>query len=271
MNTFKKLSFCLFLFLISCNPAKKAIYDNAGYKDISYEKKYDEISDTYYYLTLVKHKDKKGKVLKLQLAHANKETGETVVEFSERMGNPMLAINASTMYKLKDKKIKPHGVQIINGKIAQDREYFGYTIGFGENNVLKAFKPGIQAQEVLDAGVTNALGSFMPIIENHKSVDDSVIDVAKHGFKKHPRQVIAQFDNLDLLILSCGGRGFDGTGMTAKDMIRILSKIDVKFAFNLDGGGSVATVIDGKRITKMIDKNGTKDRLRPNFLYIFRN
>lgn len=271
MNTFKKLSFCLFLFLVSCNTSKKAIYENADNKDISYEKKYDEISDTYYYLTLVKHKDKQGKILKLQLAHADKETGETVVEFSDRMGSPMLAMNSSTMYKLEDKKIKPHGVQIIDSKIVQDREYFGYTLGFGENNVLRAFKPGVNAQEVLDAGVTNALGSFMPIIENHTPVDDGVIDVAKHGFEKHPRQAIAQFDNLDLLILSCGGRGFDGTGMTAKDMIRILSDIDVKFAFNLDGGGSVATVIDGKRITKMIDKKGTKDRLRPNFLYIFRN
>ena len=59
--------------------------------------------------------------------------------------------------------------------------------------------------------------------------------------------------------------------MTGKDLIRILIKLDVKFAYNLDGGGSVATVINGERITKQIDGNGTKDRLRANFLSIFEN
>lgn len=50
--------------------------------------------------------------------------------------------------------------------------------------------------------------------------------------------------NLDILILSCGGRGFDGDGMTAKEMMKILKRLNVKFAFNLDGGGSVSTVIN---------------------------
>ena len=59
--------------------------------------------------------------------------------------------------------------------------------------------------------------------------------------------------------------------MTAKDLIRILNEMDVKFAYNLDGGGSVSTIINGERITKQIDKNGTEDRLRPNFLYINQN
>lgn len=80
--------------------------------------------------------------------------------------------------------------------------------------------------------------------------------------------MIAQLDNLDLLILSCGGRGFDGEGMTAEDMIRILLENKVKFAVNLDGGGSVSTVIRGELITKKIDNQGTEDRPRSNFLYI---
>lgn len=80
--------------------------------------------------------------------------------------------------------------------------------------------------------------------------------------------MIAQFDNLDLLIFSCGGRGFDGDGMTAKEMMKILKDLGVKFAFNLDGGGSTSTVIKDQLITKRIDNNGTRERLRPNFLYV---
>lgn len=59
--------------------------------------------------------------------------------------------------------------------------------------------------------------------------------------------------------------------MTAKDLIRILKDIEVKFAYNWTEEAVVSTVINGERITKKIDENGTKDRLRPNFLYILKN
>ena len=109
---------------------------------------------------------------------------------------------------------------------------------------------------------------FVPLIVDYKPVGEEVLQVVGNNVQKHPRQVIAQLDNLDLLILSCGGRGFDGEGMTAEDMIRILLENKVKFAVNLDGGGSVSTVIRGELITKKIDNQGTEDRPRSNFLYI---
>lgn len=52
--------------------------------------------------------------------------------------------------------------------------------------------------------------------------------------------------------------------MTAQDVIRILQQHEVKFTYMLDGGGSISTVINGKRITKQINGNGTKDKARPN-------
>lgn len=89
----------------------------------------------------------------------------------------------------------------------------------------------------------------------------------------HPRQVIAQYENGDLLFFSCGGRGYDGAGMTAADVIRILQELQgrIRFAHNLDGGGSVTTVIYGDQITKKIDGRGTLNRLRPTFLYVEAN
>lgn len=78
---------------------------------------------------------------------------------------------------------------------------------------------------------------------------------------------------MDIMYLSCGGRGFDGAGMKISDVIRILKgfKEDVMFAYNLDGGGSTTTVIYGDQITKKIDKKGTEDRTRANCLYIEQN
>ena len=106
----------------------------------------------------------------------------------------------------------------------------------------------------------HALCGFVPLIVNYEAVSDQILNILGGIQQPHPRQIIAQYENLDLLILSCGGRGFDGEGMSGSDAIRILKneKEKIKFAFMLDGGGSVTTVINGKLITKRIDKNGTE-------------
>src|SRR5690606_27792627 len=136
------------------------------------------------------------------------------------------------------------------------------------DNEFVVYPPGTTATEILKDGVQDALTAFIPLIQNHKEVDDSILSLTGAFKAQHPRQIIAQMENLDIIFLSCGGRGFDGKGMTAMDVTRILKREDVKFAFMLDGGGSTSTVVDGTLITKKIDKHGTKERLRPNFLYV---
>lgn len=265
----KYISFALIIItLVSCDVPNEPVIEEV-YKNVNVERKYDATSKTFYFLTHIKHVDKDGNILKLRHAHANKSTGETVVEFAKRINIPAVAINASTMRNLDlPGTIAPNGVQIIDSIIIQDLKTTAYTLGIKSNNELVAFHPDIRAAEILNAGVKDALTAFMPIIENYTVVSDNVIAIRENSFEKHPRQVIAQCDNLDILILSCGGRGFDGEGMTAQDLIRVLLEKGVKFAYNLDGGGSVTTVINGNRITKQIDGDGTKDRLRPNFLYV---
>lgn len=78
---------CIFL---SCSTSKQLVSNTKSDEGvIRYEKKYDSISDTYYYLTHIKHTDNNGKLLKLQHAHApQKSKGETVVEFSAENGEP---------------------------------------------------------------------------------------------------------------------------------------------------------------------------------------
>ena len=149
----------------------------------------------------------------------------------------------------------------------QERQSRSYILGIKADNELIGFKPGTSASIILQHGVINALTAFIPLIENHKTVPDSLLTIVRNLKEKHPRQIIAQFDNLDLLFLSCGGRGFDGEGMTSKDIMRILQELNIKFAYMLDGGGSVSTVVGMTLITKMIDEKGTQERTRPNFLY----
>lgn len=237
-------------------------------ENYAYSKHFDKESDTYYYLTRISHKDKEGRLIRLRYGLSTKTEGEIAIDFARRTQSS-LVFNASMGIKNLDPGVRrPVGIQIVDGKIVQDLPTRSYTLGIRDDNELLAYRPGVSAKDILDAGTKNALTAFIPLIENHKPVPEKLFKIAGNLIVKHPRQVIAQFDNLDILFLSCGGRGIDGEGMTAKDVIRILKELNVKFAFNLDGGGSVSTVIEDKLITKKIDENGTKDRPRPSFLYV---
>ncbi len=238
------------------------------------EKHFDRESETWYFLTTIKHKDARGDLVKLRHAQAENPEGEYVREFAIRSGS-VLAINASMGYvsgKTEEGEDlrKPVGIQIVDGEIVQERGTRVYTLGIKENNELVAYPPKTSASAMLADGSRNALTAFIPLIEDHQPVEEGLLDLVANLRQKHPRQVIAQMENLDLVFLSCGGRGFGGEGMTAEDVTRILMERKVKFAFNLDGGGSVSTVVDGKLITEKIDGRGTKERPRPNFLYISR-
>lgn len=245
----------------------------ADKKSVSVIKKYDPISKTVYYLTYVPHQDVNGKLMKLNLEMTIDSAGETVVNFAERKNNPLLATNGSQgIPGLKPGRVRSAGIQIVNRKVIQDVVYkpYAHTLGIKDDNELTYFKPGTRAQEMLDVGVNNALCGFVPLIVDFKPVSDEILTILKGVQEAHPRQIVAQFENLDLLFLSCGGRGFDGVGMSATDVIRILEKQkrSIKFAFMLDGGGSVTTVVKGHLITRKIDKNGKALRPRGNFLYI---
>lgn len=239
---------------------------------VTVERLFDEPSQTYYFLTRIPHTDHEGTLLKLEHAQALLTNGETVPQFAARMGNPRVAINASMgELGLPDGIRVPVGTQIVDGVIIQELSKPNrFTLGIKDDNELVAYPAGTTGQAMLDDGSSDALTAFVPLIIDHEPAPEEVLEITAGLTEAHPRQVIAQFDNLDLLILSCGGRGIDGLGMNSADLVRILEahEDDVKFAFNLDGGGSVSTVVDGELITPQIDGDGTMDRPRPNFLYV---
>lgn len=282
--TFKQYKTMLFLIFcisfIGCSssisfiPAPAPAFDTTIIKgDIfTVSKHFDDTSNTWYYLTRIKHKDASGELVRLNLAltDPNELMGEKASDFAKRMG-AQLVFNASMSTVVstpsgEDKRI-PVGIQIINGEIVQERETDRYTLGIKDNNELVVYPGGTTAQEILDDGINTALTAFVPLIEDHQVVTEALDDVGNLSVK-NPRQVIAQFDNLDIVFLTCGGRGYGGTGMTAQDMVRVLKKMGVKFAYNLDGGGSISTVVNGEFINWKIDGHGTEERPRANFLYV---
>lgn len=228
---------------------------------------YDAISNTNYHLTTIDNSVS----FSLKNGFAGDISGETGTDFARRM-DCCIAFNASMgISNPPPGERHPVGIQIIDGTIAQDLSNIRYELGIKSNNQLRSYPKDETALNILNDGANYALTAFTPLIENGQPVSGSVLSSVANYTEKNPRQVIAQYPNGDLLIFSCGGRGYGGEGMYASDVIRILSNLNVEFAFMLDGGGSVTTVLNGERITPMIDNYGTEERPRPSWLYIENN
>src|SRR5690606_30156234 len=115
----KYIGITLLLFIMvttSCHAQQKAKQKTANW--YSYSKHYDEPSETFYYLTRIRHKDSQGNLNKLRIAHSTALDGEAVHQFAKRMG-AVLAFNASMGIKRKtdEDKLLPVGIQILDGKI----------------------------------------------------------------------------------------------------------------------------------------------------------
>ena len=80
------------------------------------------------------------------------------------------------------------------------------------------------------------------------------------------RMIIGQFANGDYAIITAEARGFDNAnpGWTIGDAIDFCTSINLKFAFNLDGGGSTELVIGKKQLNAIYE--GAAGRLVPTFI-----
>lgn len=225
---------------------------------------FDPISATNYHLTEINTSN-----ANLQMALAGKIEGETGTEFAKRM-DCCVAFNASMgISNPPPGERHPVGIQIIDGNIVQALSTIRYTLGIKDNNELVNYELNETAANIVSDGANYALTAFTPLIKNHQPVSAAILSsVGNYSRTTDPRQAIAQYDNGNIVVFSCGGRSYGGVGMSAADVIRILSALDVKFAFMLDGGGSVTTMVNGQRITPLIDGSGTLERPRPNWLYV---
>ncbi|WP_117161331.1 phosphodiester glycosidase family protein [Paraliobacillus sp. X-1268] len=242
------------------------------YDEVTYQQYRDEISETNYYVTKIPNKDKDQNFIKLnhgfQYDSMNSGEGETVRSFAHRK-NVSFAANAS-IFNTSNNQIR--GIQIQDGQILQATTYSDYyTLGIKADNTLVAYPPSISANNILQDGCLNTVTGFFPIIENGNPVDSSIFDGKNQSNEAHPRQVIAQLPNKDLLFFTVKGRTDLSKGMTYNDCIRVLQEFNVTFAYCLDGGGSTQSVVRGVLLNDPIDGDGKIERKVPDFLYVVKN
>ena len=224
---------------------------------------------TTYYLTTVKYN--KDNPIKKSFANDVANDG---VSFSDgeyprvhaQRKNATFAINASAWYSTKQLM----GVQIKDGiQYGKPVTNKWYTLGVKKDGVLKAYDGTVTPQAIIDDEVINTFCFSIPIIENGKIVSDDILNIyseQKDLFMN--RNIIGQKQNKDYVFLCCDGRTSSSKGLTIYDCIEILLKEECVFAYNLDGGGSAQTILNGALINAPTDiTEGTVERKTGDILY----
>ncbi len=121
------------------------------------------------------------------------------------------------------------------------------------------------ANALVGNGAVSVVCGFMAIVKDFKAVPASEWNSVEHYSQNAQRQILGQFGNGDYAILTCEGRGESNSdGWTISEAQQICIKHGLKFAYNLDGGGSTETML-GKKHINHIYENSTGRKV-PTFI-----
>mgnify|MGYP001942174604 FL=1 len=252
------------------------IKESAYYNEISYVS--GRKFDTTYKIVHIPHRDSDGNLIKLRKgisgSNPNKPDHITARDFAKQTSATFVS-NASTG---SGSQLKLHGQQIYNGQILDSVKDYEplkdrWTLAMADDNTLTSFPPNITAKEIKDKGYNNTFSGFGPLIMEGKKVYTEG-DYSPNSEVSHPRTVIAQLPNKDILIFTCDGRITGSTlhqkGMTLNEVTEVLYSHygDIEFAYNLDGGGSSSAVLRSRMLNKPSDNNNKSERKLLDFIYV---
>lgn len=178
----------------------------------------------------------------------------------------LLAINGGVF---DTSTIKPDGVVIQNGVVVQS----GPTVKHSNCKILTIDSSGnlgygaadADASTLVSQGIVSAVAGFMPIIVNYQAVPSGEWNSVEHYTQNAQRQIIGQFGNGDYAIVTCEGRSYQNSdGWTIAEAQTVCQRLGLKFAYNLDGGGSTETMLGKKHFNTIYER--TTGRIVPTFL-----
>lgn len=180
--------------------------------------------------------------------------------------NFWVAINGGVFYTNSANANKPRGIVVQNGVLIQqgtaESRVFPLTIDRSGN--LGYAMPDASGTALISNGAVSVVSGWAPIIIDYDDAS-KVISGAYHDDTNAQRQIIGQFGNGDYAIITCEGRSYDHSdGWTIDEAITICKEIGLKFAYNLDGGGSTETVIGKKQVNTIYE--GTYGRIVPTYI-----
>ena len=90
-----------------------------------------------------------------------------------------------------------------------------------------------------------------PILIHNDQVCEQ--DPIPFNLRRHPRTVIGITDTYHLLLVTVDGRTKDASGMTIKELTKLMRDLNCKNALNLDGGGSTTMYIRDKTANGVVN------------------
>lgn len=193
----------------------------------------------------------------------------STLDFMEKFADDngyLLAINSglgSPATHQIDGIVVQNGVVVYNTPAVYHAGSMPLTIDV--NGDLSYASSDVDANELVANGVVSALCGFCPIIVDYNTVNPPTVSNVTHFTQNAQRQIIGQFGNGDYAIVTCEGRDFDNSdGWTIAEAQTICKKLGLKFAYNLDGGGSTQTVIGKKQLNTIYENE--KGRKLPSFI-----
>ncbi|MCY1589844.1 phosphodiester glycosidase family protein [Staphylococcus pettenkoferi] len=254
------------------------IKESAYYNEISYIN--GRKNDTTYKIVYIPHRDNDGNIIKLRKGISGNDPANpehiTARQFAKNTGATYVS-NASTG---STSRKKLHGQQIYNGEVIdsiKEDEYEPikdrWTLAIADDNAMTAFPQHITAQEIKNKGYNTTFSGFGPLIMDGKVVYKEG-DYSTNSNERHPRQIIAQLPNKDVVVFSCDGRvvaqALLQRGMTLTEAIDTLYDHfgEIQFAYNLDGGGSTSSVLRSRMLNKVTDNHNKSERKLLDFLYV---
>ena len=176
--------------------------------------------------------------------------GKTVADLAKE-NDFVFAINAG-IFNTDDNSCL--GTTISNGVVITDHvtpnlSGAGDTLGVDSNGDFVSIAYDTTTQDMLANGIIQTVQGWATIISNYAKSD---LDALKETLypsdgaygtdyivtAKHPRTACGQYANGDYMVFLCGGRQTNQAGMTLAEMQELFVDEGVKFAYNLDGGGS---------------------------------
>lgn len=221
---------------------------------------------TYAVIRVLKHKNDGSDQYPFVYAPQNGEAATaSPLDVAKKEGF-VLAINAGIFDLF---SLKPDGIVIQNGEVVCNTPSATHPdckpLTIDKNGNLSYAEPNADAEQLVKQGIVSAVCGFMPIIVNYQAVDAKEWNAVDHYTQPAQRQIIGQFANGDYAIITCEGRGFQSSpGWTIADAQRICKEVGLKFAYNLDGGGSTATVLKQEQLNSIYE--GETGRYVPTYI-----
>lgn len=163
---------------------------------------------------------------------------------------------------------KPLGMIIQNGVIVQNEQAAwggAYPLTIDSNGDLGYALPTADANDLVSNGIVSAVSGFCPIVVDFDAVNPTFYNWIAHYNQNVQRQIIGQFGNGDYAIVTCEGRDFNHSdGWTIEEAISVCQQLGLKFAYNLDGGGSTETMLWKKPLNLIYE--GTTGRKVVSFI-----